>query len=44
MMLISRTRHTGSSSICESNVVLDAGLDRPDPLEEAGEAERGEFA
>ena len=43
MKFIFRTRHTGSSSICESSVTLDAGLERREPLDD-GEVDRGECA
>jgi hypothetical protein len=46
IMFIFRTRHTGSSSTCDSSVTLDAGLERPDPLDDDddddGDVERGE--
>jgi hypothetical protein len=41
MMLISRTRHFGSSS-CESKDTLDDRLERPDSMDDDGDEERGE--
>jgi hypothetical protein len=34
---ITRVRHFGSSSICESRLAVDDGLERPESMELAGD-------
>jgi hypothetical protein len=44
IMVMSLTRHFGSSSTCVRSDALDDRLERPESIDDDGEEERGECA